>query len=91
VIDVQSKSSEVEGSKMASKGIKVSFGLLFYYPYTYVAREFTTEELLEATDNFSIERKIGGGGFGIVYRGYICGTTVAVKKLTEVSKYLVLA
>jgi len=44
-----------------------------------------TEELLEATDNYSKEREIGGGGFGIVYRGYICGTTVAVKKLTGVS------
>ena len=48
-------------------------------------RKFTEEEMKDATENFLSCRKLGGGGFGVVYRGYINGTNVAVKKLTEVS------
>ena len=50
-------------------------------------REFTEEELKEVTEGFSLGRKLGEGGFGIVFRGYINGTNIAVKKLTEVCLY----
>ena len=38
-----------------------------------------------ATENFSKDRVIGCGGFGIVYKGLINGSYVAIKKLNEVS------
>lgn len=49
-------------------------------------QEFTEDELKKATDNFSVKRKLGDGGFGTVYRGYTKGTNLAIKKLTEVSE-----
>ncbi|XBI38611.1 hypothetical protein VPH35_123581 [Triticum aestivum] len=48
-------------------------------------REFRYSELAAATDNFAEERKIGRGGFGPVYRGYLTGQNrhVAIKMLSE--------
>ncbi|GAV68494.1 Pkinase domain-containing protein/LRR_1 domain-containing protein/LRRNT_2 domain-containing protein/LRR_8 domain-containing protein [Cephalotus follicularis] len=44
--------------------------------------EFTHGDILKATSNFSNDRIIGKGGFGIVYRGALPdGREVAVKKL----------
>ena len=54
------------------------------YVHTYIVREFTEYELKIATDNFSAVRRLGDGGFGTVYKGYIKGTSLVVKKLTEV-------
>ena len=51
-----------------------------------VVREFTEDDLMRATEKFSPDRKLGQGGFGTVFRGYINGTNVAVKKLTNVSE-----
>ena len=34
-------------------------------------REFTEDDLKIATDNFSAARRLGDGGFGTVYRGYM--------------------
>ncbi|KAE8688392.1 Kinase superfamily protein isoform 2 [Hibiscus syriacus] len=59
------------------------------------AQEFTTENLRlftynslrSATSNFHPSNRIGGGGFGVVYRGILRdGTQVAIKKLSAESK-----
>lgn len=46
--------------------------------------EFGETDLSKATNNFSIQERIGEGGFGCVYKGYMYGTTVAVKIMKEV-------
>ncbi|KAJ3671063.1 hypothetical protein LUZ60_008489 [Juncus effusus] len=48
-------------------------------------KKYTKQEIETITDNFAT--KIGGGGFGGVFRGTLTdGTSVAVKKLSETSK-----
>ncbi len=42
-------------------------------------------ELEDATDKFSPEKKIGKGGFGVVYKGVLRHAPVAVKVLSDVS------
>ncbi|KAH9304184.1 hypothetical protein KI387_008588 [Taxus chinensis] len=51
-------------------------------------RRFSYAELSAATKNFSLDEKLGQGGFGGVYRGIFRGTaeTVAVKKISQGSK-----
>ncbi|CAI0430899.1 unnamed protein product [Linum tenue] len=51
-------------------------------------RRFSYGDLASATSNFSKERKLGEGGFGEVYRGYLSdsGFLVAVKKISRDSK-----
>ncbi|OMP01650.1 hypothetical protein COLO4_11693 [Corchorus olitorius] len=51
-------------------------------------RRFSIEELASATSNFSNERKLGEGGFGGVYRGYLADLDmiVAVKKISSGSR-----
>ncbi|KAK4793278.1 hypothetical protein SAY86_023713 [Trapa natans] len=45
------------------------------------AEEFSFAELALATDNFSVENKIGSGSFGVVYRGKLLdGREVAIKR-----------
>lgn len=42
---------------------------------------FTTEELERATENYSINKVIGQGGYGIVYKGTLTDNRiVAIKK-----------
>ncbi|KAK7300373.1 hypothetical protein RJT34_11217 [Clitoria ternatea] len=43
--------------------------------------EFSYEELANATNNFSLENKIGQGGFGEVYYAELNGEKAAIKKM----------
>uniref|UniRef100_A0A7I4DLB7 Protein kinase domain-containing protein n=1 Tax=Physcomitrium patens TaxID=3218 RepID=A0A7I4DLB7_PHYPA len=53
------------------------------FPRPKQTREFTYEELSEATNGFAPSAFIGEGGFGKVYKGILRdGTEVAIKKLT---------
>ncbi|XP_013748805.2 L-type lectin-domain containing receptor kinase IX.1-like [Brassica napus] len=51
-------------------------------------RRFSYKDLASATSNFLYERKLGEGGFGAVYKGYLndLDTMVAVKKFSGASK-----
>ncbi|XP_057538612.1 U-box domain-containing protein 34 isoform X2 [Amaranthus tricolor] len=44
-------------------------------------RRYTPDEIKAATDNFSVEKVIGKGGYGKVYRGTLDHTAVAIKVL----------
>lgn len=44
-------------------------------------RKYTIEEIEEATEKFSESNKIGEGGYGPVYKGYLDHTPVAIKVL----------
>ncbi|KAI5433640.1 LysM domain receptor-like kinase 3, variant 2 [Lathyrus oleraceus] len=43
--------------------------------------EFSYQELAKATDNFSLDNKIGQGGFGAVYYAELRGEKTAIKKM----------
>ncbi|PON97083.1 Serine/threonine protein kinase [Trema orientale] len=51
-------------------------------------RRFSYSHLASATNNFSNKRKLGQGGFGAVYKGYLkdLDLVVAVKKISSGSK-----
>jgi hypothetical protein len=45
------------------------------------ARQFSLEELVQATKNFSEANVVGAGGFGLVYMGLLLdGTVVAIRR-----------
>ncbi|CAM8895185.1 unnamed protein product [Rhodiola kirilowii] len=44
-------------------------------------RKYSIEEIEQATDKFTDSKKIGEGGYGPVYRGYLDHTPVAIKVL----------
>ncbi|KAM3332971.1 hypothetical protein ACQJBY_028213 [Aegilops geniculata] len=48
-------------------------------------RRFRYAELVAATNNFSEQRKLGQGGFGAVYRGFLkeLGQEVAIKRVSK--------
>ena len=52
--------------------------------FLFIVMEFTDIQIKEATENFSGERKLGQRGFGCVYRGFMNGSNVAIKVLSEV-------
>ncbi|KAM0890423.1 hypothetical protein ACQ4PT_027060 [Festuca glaucescens] len=45
--------------------------------------EFSYEEIKEATNDFNDSKKIGQGGCGSVYKGFLRHTTVAIKKFNR--------
>ncbi|KAI9083606.1 hypothetical protein K1719_034548 [Acacia pycnantha] len=48
---------------------------------------FTLEQIMAATNNFDVTNKIGEGGFGPVYKGFLLdGTVIAVKQLSSKSR-----
>ncbi|XWS45049.1 hypothetical protein CRYUN_Cryun15aG0103200 [Craigia yunnanensis] len=51
-------------------------------------RRFSFKDLVSATNNFSEGRKLGEGGFGAVYRGYLIelDIAIAVKRISKGSK-----
>ncbi|KAI7754626.1 hypothetical protein M8C21_016947 [Ambrosia artemisiifolia] len=51
-------------------------------------KRFTYQELVQATDNFAKNKKLGEGGFGGVYKGFLedSNTYVAVKRVKKSSK-----
>uniref|UniRef100_A0A2N9EVV8 Protein kinase domain-containing protein n=1 Tax=Fagus sylvatica TaxID=28930 RepID=A0A2N9EVV8_FAGSY len=51
-------------------------------------RRFSYGDLVSATNNFSNERKLGQGGFGVVYKGYLTNLDmlIAVKKISRGSR-----
>lgn len=51
-------------------------------------RRFTYDELVLATDGFSDEHKLGEGGFGSVYRGFLADANlhIAVKQVSKSSR-----
>uniref|UniRef100_A0A0D3HWL3 Protein kinase domain-containing protein n=1 Tax=Oryza barthii TaxID=65489 RepID=A0A0D3HWL3_9ORYZ len=49
-------------------------------------RRFHYDELAAATASFSDDRRLGSGGFGSVYRGFLNGGDVAVKRVAETSR-----
>ncbi|KAH7517653.1 hypothetical protein FEM48_Zijuj09G0087400 [Ziziphus jujuba var. spinosa] len=52
------------------------------------AKRFSYDELVAATNNFSEEEKLGQGGFGCVYRGFLknMSSYVAIKKISTKSQ-----
>ncbi|XP_041002265.1 U-box domain-containing protein 33-like [Juglans microcarpa x Juglans regia] len=46
--------------------------------------EFLRHEIEEATQNFDESLKIGQGGYGNVYKGLLCHTKVAIKRLESI-------
>ena len=50
-----------------------------------LVQQFDEPEILSATNNFSPDTKLGEGGFGVVHKGLLNGSFVAVKRLSLVS------
>ncbi|KAF3784791.1 Cysteine-rich receptor-like protein kinase 10 [Nymphaea thermarum] len=68
------------GSEMAS------LGNLTEDERNHELPRYSMKAVQAATNNFSEENKLGGGGFGPVYKGELNGRLVAVKRLSEHSK-----
>ncbi|KAM0942055.1 putative protein kinase RLK-Pelle-RLCK-IXb family [Dioscorea sansibarensis] len=59
-------------------------GSSVYRPLNFL--EFSYSELQQATQNFDKSMKIGEGGYGSVYRGFLRHTVVAIKLLNPQSR-----
>ncbi|GLT98037.1 hypothetical protein SLE2022_155640 [Rubroshorea leprosula] len=58
------------------------------FPNGMGPRKFPYDELAKATKNFADEEKLGEGGFGSVYKGFLrdSNTNVAIKRVSRESK-----
>lgn len=66
-------------SRPTSKSLSFSSSIL---AYTGTAKNFSTNDIERATNNFNTSRVLGEGGFGLVYSGVLDGgREVAVKVL----------
>lgn len=77
-------SSAIQDPCKGSYYVKCSDIHLFFF---IIVLQFSAEEILRATNNFAQDKLLGSGGFGMVYKGILNGSLVAVKKLTEVAMF----
>lgn len=81
VSPAQSIASTVPGSVRSSPRGPHSYSSQDYQVKPPGAEMFTMAELARATRNFSVQNKIGQGGFGMVYKGRLRdGRMVAIKR-----------
>nr|XP_018674025.1 PREDICTED: U-box domain-containing protein 35-like isoform X1 [Musa acuminata subsp. malaccensis] len=74
-----SKSQKNIRGEVIAETEKNDFEALSHTSLSY--RKYTIEEIEVATDHYAQDRKIGEGGYGPVYRGYLDHTPVAIKVL----------
>nr|ACE81754.1 putative LysM receptor kinase K1B [Pisum sativum] len=74
-----SSSGEYETSGSSGHGTGSAAGLTGIM--VAKSTEFSYQELAKATDNFSLDNKIGQGGFGAVYYAELRGEKTAIKKM----------
>lgn len=68
--DSQTKSNEHESRTQQTQSSPSSSNIdVPANTKTNKQREFSYQELVKATDNFKLDRYLGEGGFGVVYKG----------------------
>ncbi|KAL9675950.1 hypothetical protein QQ045_004159 [Rhodiola kirilowii] len=72
---------EAERRKNAESKFKEAENLILLSRHDLRYRKYTIEDIEAATENFSDARKIGEGGYGPVFKGYLDHTPVAIKVL----------
>ncbi|RWW87816.1 hypothetical protein BHE74_00003340 [Ensete ventricosum] len=78
-IAVSKSQKKIRAEVIAEAEKKNDFEALSHTSLSY--RKYTIEEIEVATDHYAQDRKIGEGGYGPVYRGYLDHTPVAIKVL----------
>ncbi|KAM0878639.1 hypothetical protein ACQ4PT_034728 [Festuca glaucescens] len=69
--------------KQAEEMRQISGNTVFGSIGAVALTEFSYEEIKEATNDFNDSKKIGQGGCGSVYKGFLRHTTVAIKKFNR--------